>query len=298
MKKAVSLLLIIIMMMMISLSACKNNVPMYTDTNNSDTKEEQLVIDKDVIEQDIHSSNSDTINQTTPDNNVDSSDKTGSTNPIPNNTIVPIEPEVSKPTYPTEPSTPVHNHSYSNATCTEPAKCSCGATDGNVIPHNFKDGICLMCKKADSTAKSSEIAKENERHTQKLAELKESRDYLVGLNKDRINSIKSTYGISYVYDDATCLSKISSLDSQISDLDFEISRLEMYNDPADRKRIAELKSERNELKSQKTTYEQMRKIHDYEYAIESYEYEYQRKVAAENELHQENLAKIETKYAG
>lgn len=155
-----------------------------------------------------------------------------------------------------------------------------------------------MCKKGDPSAKSSEISKENERHNQVLAELKESRDYLVDLNRGRINDIKSAYGISYVYDDVTCVVEISSLDSEISDLDFELSRLEMYNDPADRRRIAELRSQINDLKSQKTMYEQMRKIHNYEYAIESHESDYQSKVAAENKLHQENLSKIESKYNG
>lgn len=68
-----------------------------------------------------------------------------------------------------------HTHSYSNATCTEPAKCSCGATNGNALghnwqaatckapktcntckitegsiaAHNFVDGQCLVCKIAD-----------------------------------------------------------------------------------------------------------------------------------------------------
>ncbi len=41
---------------------------------------------------------------------------------------------------------PVHKHSYSKATCTEPAKCSCGATDGSALGHNWNKATCLKAK--------------------------------------------------------------------------------------------------------------------------------------------------------
>ena len=46
-----------------------------------------------------------------------------------------------------------HTHSYSDATCTEPAKCSCGATKGSALGHtkwsewelgNLVDDLCTM----------------------------------------------------------------------------------------------------------------------------------------------------------
>lgn len=37
----------------------------------------------------------------------------------------------------------VHTHSYSDATCTEAKKCSCGATEGTAIGHNWKDATCI-----------------------------------------------------------------------------------------------------------------------------------------------------------
>ena len=44
---------------------------------------------------------------------------------------------------------PTHTHSFSNATCTEPQKCSCGATQGAALGHNFKDGVCTSCDSED-----------------------------------------------------------------------------------------------------------------------------------------------------
>lgn len=37
---------------------------------------------------------------------------------------------------------PPHTHSYSDATCTAPAKCSCGATNGSALGHEWKGATC------------------------------------------------------------------------------------------------------------------------------------------------------------
>lgn len=38
-------------------------------------------------------------------------------------------------------------HTYSDATCEAPKTCSkCGATEGKVLEHNYKDGACTYCK--------------------------------------------------------------------------------------------------------------------------------------------------------
>lgn len=44
---------------------------------------------------------------------------------------------------------PVHTHSFSAATCTQPKKCSCGAAEGNALGHSYKDGVCTRCKAKD-----------------------------------------------------------------------------------------------------------------------------------------------------
>lgn len=41
-------------------------------------------------------------------------------------------------------------HSYSSATCTSPKKCSrCGTTSGSALGHNYKSGKCTRCGKTD-----------------------------------------------------------------------------------------------------------------------------------------------------
>ena len=42
-----------------------------------------------------------------------------------------------------------HSHYYSNATCTEPATCECGATIGNALGHKFYNGVCTRCQAED-----------------------------------------------------------------------------------------------------------------------------------------------------
>lgn len=59
-----------------------------------------------------------------------------------------ITPTLTPPT--TEMS---HTHNYSEATCTSPAKCSCGATVGDKLERNYMDGICTYCQKAGGEIK-------------------------------------------------------------------------------------------------------------------------------------------------
>ena len=44
-------------------------------------------------------------------------------------------------------SVPTHVHSFSSATCTEPAKCSCGAINGNAKGHSFSNATCTSAAK-------------------------------------------------------------------------------------------------------------------------------------------------------
>ena len=42
-----------------------------------------------------------------------------------------------------------HEHAFSDATCTEPAKCECGETQGEALGHAFDKGVCTRCQAAD-----------------------------------------------------------------------------------------------------------------------------------------------------
>ena len=54
-----------------------------------------------------------------------------------------------------ESTIPVHTHSFSEATCTSPEECSCGATAASALGHSFTDATC-------STPKTCEICGDTE----------------------------------------------------------------------------------------------------------------------------------------
>ena len=50
---------------------------------------------------------------------------------------------------------PTHTHNYSNATCTSPKKCSCGATAGIALGHQFSSATCTspkICNRCGTTS--------------------------------------------------------------------------------------------------------------------------------------------------
>lgn len=54
---------------------------------------------------------------------------------------------------PSKPET-VHTHSFSPATCTKPATCSCGQTSGTVINHSWAEATCTTAKKCKLCGKT------------------------------------------------------------------------------------------------------------------------------------------------
>lgn len=59
----------------------------------------------------------------------------------------------SKPTGTTNQ--PTHTHSYSDATCTSPKKCSCGTTAGAALGHQFSSATCTspkICSRCGTTS--------------------------------------------------------------------------------------------------------------------------------------------------
>lgn len=44
----------------------------------------------------------------------------------------------------------VHTHSFVAATCTQPKKCDCGATEGAALGHSYENGVCTRCSEKDS----------------------------------------------------------------------------------------------------------------------------------------------------
>ena len=163
MKKLCSLLLVLCLLF--PLSACGNNDSAQdTDNGSSTTQNQADVTDTSSTEQDTDSSGSttDTVGS------LDSTDALSSTTGTPSTTT---ESETSKPSTTTKPktstpstttkpetskpSTTTHTHSYSGATCTAPAKCSCGATEGSALGHKWQKATC-QAPKTCSVCKATE----------------------------------------------------------------------------------------------------------------------------------------------
>lgn len=52
------------------------------------------------------------------------------------------------------------DHKWADATCIAPKTCSvCGQTEGDVIDHNYQDGVCAMCQAEDPIAKQINTGK-------------------------------------------------------------------------------------------------------------------------------------------
>ena len=62
-----------------------------------------------------------------------------------------------------------------------------------VLPHSYKFGGCIICKKVDVSTKNSEFEAENTRHEQKIQEITSSYNALVELNEGRISDLKDLY---------------------------------------------------------------------------------------------------------
>ena len=64
--------------------------------------------------------------------------------------VAPSEPPAAQEppaTAPQEPTKPSHQHSFKAATCTAPKTCSCGATEGSKLGHNWSAATCTTAKK-------------------------------------------------------------------------------------------------------------------------------------------------------
>lgn len=74
-----------------------------------------------------------------------------------------------------------HKHTYSNATCTEPKKCSCGATTGSALGHDYKDGKCSRCGVSNLAKPKEKIKIEEEYVAKKYFVYDEENIYAPGL---------------------------------------------------------------------------------------------------------------------
>ncbi len=136
-KKTVSIFLVLGMLLCVS--ACNN------EKAPSKPTESQVSTEQSSVEAQSQSS----VEETT--DNTETSKVTSTTQPTNSQTIN------NKPTSNSQ-AKPSHTHSYSNATCTSPKKCSCGATAGTSLGHNYSSATCTspkICSRCGVTSGSA-----------------------------------------------------------------------------------------------------------------------------------------------
>ncbi len=79
-----------------------------------------------------------------------------------------VSPEVPVPSDPVE-TQPPHTHVYADATCTLPATCDCGVTEGEALGHSYKSGVCSTCGEKDPNFSYTTIAKKGGKWKLKFA---------------------------------------------------------------------------------------------------------------------------------
>lgn len=137
MKKITVLLLT--MMILVSLIACSSNS---METGEGKTKEESASA----------TNTSEAAPETSPERketetteNAPSTAEETTTTPNETTETTPGEENnvnSTEPANPDNPTPPVHTHSFSAATCTEPKKCSCGAAEGEALGHDWQSATC------------------------------------------------------------------------------------------------------------------------------------------------------------
>lgn len=158
MKKIIALLLILCFAF--SLTACKNS-----ETTSDTTDSVNVTIDSEPDSTESEATASDETESTASDSKDTDSSKTDSNkdgkpaNSVANSsggnkTNSSATSNESKTDKPSD-STASHTHSYSKATCTEAAKCSCGATQGASLGHKWTAATCTT-KKTCSVCKATE----------------------------------------------------------------------------------------------------------------------------------------------
>ena len=140
--------------MLCSLSACDNadmdvdvsndEEQSQTQNNTTETNDENLVDQDNEVEEDDKTETEDVDVSPSPSTPKPSSSSKPSSTPKPSSAPKPSStPKPSSSPKPASSST--HNHSYSAATCTQPQKCSCGATIGSALGHNYSGKYCTRC---------------------------------------------------------------------------------------------------------------------------------------------------------
>ncbi len=147
MKKFLHLLLSI--GLVFSLAACKNINTKNTNISSNIPTGNEILSNTDIFGDTFQSEISDLQISETNSTKTNTGDSVKTSDPTnTNNTTEQITSDTNTSTdfEKTDSDQSIHIHSYSEATCTEAKRCSCGATEGTALGHDWKDATCSAPK--------------------------------------------------------------------------------------------------------------------------------------------------------
>lgn len=169
-------------------------------------------------------------------------------------------------------------------------------TSIGTVDHTFNNGACAVCKCMDVDSKNAEIIAENQRHEQSLKEIEESHEYWISYAQKEISSIKSEYGISYVYDIDYCYDCLADIEEEIGHLEKCIEALSGDNSSSAAAQRQRYRVQIAEKEEEKDVYYAHIDINDWQDEIELEQLAFADDISGENRLHKENLDAINAKY--
>ncbi len=183
-------------------------------------------------------------------------------------------------------------HEWSEAVCGQKQTClKCNEQSENIVPHTTERGVCEICG-IEYVSKENQIADENARHETAKAEIynEYSNTYDTYNAQAQILYSQITYFEDYVY------SQISYYDGKIADVQTKLTVAKLDNSAAGQLRVRQLTDELTEYQNQRSFFIIERSNwQQYKTMIERINQlnnEYDRKIEAENQLHKDNIDKI------
>jgi len=323
MKKVMSLLLAV--MMVLSMSACGGNETATDNDNGTSTNQIQTdATDTSSTEQSTDTSSSATDNI----GDSDSTDVPSSTTSKPTTTT---KPETPKPTTTTKPKPTEHKHSYgswkivknatcieegtqervcacgeketnnisakghvlTNATCTEPSKCTvCKISNGDALGHTTDCGVCNRCGieyYSPYQLALKELNEDYENQQKQLTSLEAS----ISAKESVLRGTMNRLGISYLNSKSYYNSQLSSIQSQLSNKQAQWSSALMAGNQL---KANQLQREISELNEQYSACYQASQLCEEQDEIDQLKVQYEQIKSAIESDYQRRLNEINNQY--
>ena len=150
--------------------------------------------------------------------------------------------------------------------------------------------VSASCKV--NVTKYDPAAIEIERHEKKIQEINSEYKPKIEAKEDSLENLKKQYGVSYLYSQSYYAEKVSSLKEEITTASRRLAYLKMDTTGGNQVTIKRLEKEIAELEDDLREMMILQSLASQKEAIDELKKEYNKKIEAENSLHQYNMANL------